>query len=243
MKKSIIAVGITFATLAGANAYAASITVSDFDVSSFKALTANGTVENFESYAKGNWDSNTVTSVGTFRSAGGTGSGSTCTTLSGQNCQQLYLSDTTVNGQGNIFPDNGKKALQANDTFGIVWDVSNTGGTVFDQIVFGINDAADNDATLTITAEWNVGETPATTSTTLSKLLNGNKKMVVIDLGGLVSKAKVTLINSKTNDSFTLDAASTVSAVPVPAALPLFGSALLGLVFAGRRRSNLNKPA
>jgi hypothetical protein len=59
----------------------------------------------------------------------------------------------------------------------------------------------------------------------LSGLPNNNKKMVVIDLGGLVSGAKVKLINNKTNDSFTLDAASTVSAVPVPAALPLFGSA------------------
>lgn len=31
-----------------------------------------------------------------------------------------------------------------------------------------------------------------------------------------------------------------LTAVPVPAALPLFGSALLGLVFAGRRRSDRN---
>jgi hypothetical protein len=78
MKQSILAVGITLAALAGVNAYAASITVSNFDISSFNTLTANGIVENFESYTPGQWNSNTVTSVGKFSEAGGTGSGSTC---------------------------------------------------------------------------------------------------------------------------------------------------------------------
>lgn len=242
MKKLIITLGITFATLAGANAYAASITVSDFDINNFNALTANGTVEDFESYNTGNWNSNTSTSVGTFSANGGTGSGTTCTGLGGD-CSQLFLSDQTINGQGNLYPQTGTKALQANDTFGIIWDVSNTGATVFDQILFGINDATDNGATLTITAEWMVEGQTNSISKVLSGLPNNNKKMVLIDLGSLVSGAKVTLANSQNNDSFTLDAASTVSTVPVPAALPLFGSALLGLVFAGRRRLDLKKPA
>jgi hypothetical protein len=237
MKQSILAVGITLAALAGVNAYAASITVSNFDISSFNTLTANGIVENFESYTTGNWDSGTVTNVGKFRAAGGTGSGSTCTNLGG-NCQQLYLSATTINGQGNLFPLDGSKALQANDTLGIIWDVSNKNGKVFDRILFGINDATDNGATLTIEASWTVGNTLTSISKTLSGLPNNNKQMVEIDLGGLFSGAQVKLVNNKINDSFTLDAASTVSTVPVPAALPLFISALAGLGFAGFRRRN-----
>ncbi|WP_200279057.1 VPLPA-CTERM sorting domain-containing protein [Rhabdochromatium marinum] len=235
MKNSIFAVGIALVTLTGSNAYAAAISVSDFDIGNFNILTTNGTVEDFEGYAAGSWNSTTTTNVGKFSGLGGTGSGSTCTTFG--TCAGLYLSDTSINGQGNILPTGGTKALQANDTYGMIWNVSN--GSSFNQVVFGIRDAADQGATLGITAEWTLNGSLMTDTFELSGQQNGNMQLVAIDFGGLVSDATVTLSNNgRANDSFTLDAASTVSNVPVPAALPLFMSALASLGFVGFRRRN-----
>ncbi|NEX23370.1 hypothetical protein G3480_24270 [Thiorhodococcus mannitoliphagus] len=229
MKKSIFAAGIALATMIGASANAATIKMSTFSMDAFNTATAGGTIENFEGYA-GSWDPNTVTNVGTFSSYdASTGSGSVCNAQSGGNCQSLYVNDTVLSGQGNLVPLDGTKALSSNDTNGIFWDVFNNGGSTFDKVVFAVRDAADINGTI-FTIKTNDG-----TSVELTGRANNNQQLVVIDLGGSFTDATVSMFNNQVNDGFTIDGASTVSTVPVPAAGLLFISGL-GMLGALRKR-------
>lgn len=238
LKKSIVVPGVIALSCAANATFAATFTVESFP-SPF-VLVSDSFVETFEGYAEGTWNPATITKVGTFEPAGGSGSGSTCTTLSGSPCESLYLSDRDVNGQGNITPDNGLKALQANDTLGLIWNVSALDNRAFSDIYFGIRDAADQGATVTISLTSINGTTLGTAhETTLPNLTNSSSKLVTIALAGLsadpITSAQVSIISSKVNDSFTFDGGA-LNAVPAPGALALFGPVLAGLGLIARRR-------
>lgn len=228
MKKSIFAAGIALVTLIGASANATTITMTTFDIVDFNTVTAGGIVQDFEGYS-GTWDALTVTNVGTFASTGGTGSGSVCNAQSGGNCQSLFVNDTVLSGQGNLVPLTGTKALSSNDTNGIFWTVFGKAGSFFDKIVFAVRDAADINGT-TFTIQTNDG-----TTETLTGATNNNERLVVIDLGGSFDTATVSMFNNQSNDGFTIDGATTVASVPLPAAGLLFLGGL-GMLGAMRKR-------
>ncbi|ABD53722.1 VPLPA-CTERM sorting domain-containing protein [Jannaschia sp. CCS1] len=232
---------MTFKTLIGAVALAlaagtvnaATITFNTFNIGEFNTAVNGGTVEDFEGFAGGTgWNSSTVTSVGTFAANTGTGSGSVCNTQSGGNCTDLFINDTTLSGQGNLVPAGAGNALSSNDTNGIFWDVFLAGNAMFNRIVFAVNDAADlNNTIFTVLTDDG-------SSATLSGQANGNEQLVVIDLGGMVSSATVSMFNNRTNDGFTIDgAAATVAPVPLPAGAVLLLGGLGALAVMRRRRA------
>ncbi len=226
-------------SLLSAGAHAASFNIEPFP-NPFSP-PAGTIVEDFEGAPVGPWDPLTDTNVGRFSplDPSGTGSGSTCTTLGGD-CTELFLSDTDVNGQGNITPEFGIKALQANDTFGMIWDVFTPDGRAFTDIFFGIRDAADQGATFTVTLDEVNGAAP---SMLVQSVLTGQPNsgellfsLALADIGlSSATSARISLVSSKVNDSFTFDGGA-LTPVPVPAALPLFLSALAGFGFISRRR-------
>lgn len=233
MKKTVIATTLAVATLVGAAANAATITIKSFDIAEFNARVQGGVVEDFESYAGGTWNNANVTNVGTFMSIGANGSANTCSVLQGSNtCTQLALQDFdtvgNVNGQGNLVPDDGTKSLNSADTGGIMWDVFTRTGSAFGGVLIALRDAADIAGTVfTVTANG------ASESLTFDQG-NGNTKLVVIDFGGNVTNAQVRM-TTNANDSFSIDGGTTLAPIPLPAAgLLLVGG--LGALGALRKR-------
>lgn len=236
------------------HAHALSLSVSEFDVADFDASILGGSfvVEDFETLgndlgdgtltsAQQNSDGKLETVVGTFDTVEGTkGSGGTCRgnnnarggALSGvRTCTELAIEkDTNRFGQNNLYPMNGEWSLNANDTLGLVWDVFT--GTDFNRIVFGIQDPADVGGKLSVAVD----------GVTYERFINERNRaayMLVLDFSGLVSGATIMLenYNGKINDSFSFDGAAVgVSPVPLPGAIWLFGSAILGAGIASRRR-------
>jgi hypothetical protein len=161
-------------TLAIGNAYALSLSVSQFDAADFDASILNGSfvVEDFEDLgnslgdgtltsAQQNIDGKLVTKVGTFDTAGGTGSGGTCRgnnnarggdLIGVRSCTDLAIEQDLNNfGQNNLYPLEGSWSLNANDTLGLVWDVFT--GTDFNRVVFGIQDPADVGGKLSVAVD------------------------------------------------------------------------------------------
>ena len=230
--------------LAG-GAHANTITVQAFDSTAFGNLVKSNTVvEDFETpgdltyklegggvgaspkcgeIVKGE---SIGTSVGAFTraDAGGTGGGNTCKSLStDDSCTNIALQfDPDVNGQGNIVPDNnGQWSINAADTKGIKWEAELADGREFSSLFFAIRDAADQGGTtFTVAAH---GDTK-----TFNDLDNNNEKLFLVDFGGAVNSATVSMTSSRVNDSFTLDGAA-ISPVPLPAALWMLVGALGGL--------------
>lgn len=248
------ALAATAATLAFAGgAQATTITVQAFSPAAFGSLvTSNTVVEDFETpgdldltFEGGGSGNGTApnnfgeieagtsigSSVGTFTTVGGQGSGSTCTALSVTDnvCDNVALQfDPDVNGQGNIVPDNGQWSVNAADTLGIKWDAKLDSGKKFTDLFFAIRDAADQGGT-TFTVEVD-GVTKS-----FQNLDNNNEQLFLVDFGGAVSSATVTMTSSRVNDSFTIDGAA-ISPVPLPAAGWLMVAGLGGLVAMRRRR-------
>lgn len=211
MKKILMTAAAACVAFAGA-ASATTISISAFDIGSFNSATGytGFVVQDFEniSTTAGQLPGPLNTNVGTFSALSGQGSGTTCDASNGD-CTQLFLNDTTVNGQGNTVPDNGTWSLNANDTFGVLWDVvKGEGGSLFNRVVFALMDASDQGATVSVTAGG--------ASESLSGLTNANQQLIVIDFDGLVDKASVEVRSSSLNDSFAMDGAS-VGVVPLPA--------------------------
>ena len=106
----------------GASAQASSISVATFDLTAFaSSMGGNFSLEDFESYSGGALSGPlTGTSVGTFSSLGGVGSGSTCRSNGGGTCSaDLAIQEDGINGQGNLIPIAGSRSLNSNDTLGI----------------------------------------------------------------------------------------------------------------------------
>ncbi|MEO0945188.1 MAG: VPLPA-CTERM sorting domain-containing protein [Pseudomonadota bacterium] len=212
---------------------AASVTVSDFSAAAYNAAVGpgNAVVQNFEDYAEGNVADGFMTNVGTFATAGGTGTGGTIKKADFANDgSQLAIRDghvfgrrsTTLHLTGNASDDT---FLDSNDTLGILWDVNI--GTAFDRIILTLTDAADVNAILTIGGA-------GITSVDLQDLSNGTKKIVEIDFGKSVNSASVFFRNDRLNDGFSLDDIA-VSEVPLPASMLLLLGGLGGLSLLRRR--------
>ncbi|MEE4203283.1 MAG: VPLPA-CTERM sorting domain-containing protein [Halieaceae bacterium] len=231
--KHVAAAAVSVLLTAGVAA-AGSIKVTEFDINDFNLAVSNNpfVVEDFEDITDtpGILNGPLNTDVGTFTSIGGAGSGSTCTQSGGSpDCEFLSLFDTNPNGQGNLVPDDGIWSLNSNDTFGVVWDVVAPFGD-FNRVVFGMMDAADQGATVTVTST-DIADTAVFQSQT-----SGNAKLIVIDFAAKVGSATITIDNGgKLNDAFSVDGAS-VGVVPLPAAGWMLLAGIGGLAAMRRRR-------
>lgn len=211
----------SFMTAAGA-AQALTISVSEFDMTEYSNKTAGFTVENFDSIATGTY-TNLDTSVGTFTSGGGAGSGTSCTTISGNgDClDEFAITEVIINGQ---FGPTSDRFVNSIDTLGVSWDVD-LDGAEFNKIVFVVADAADiSPIVMTITAEAD-GDVTTVSAQIGPDAGNGNEKTVEVEFSSLVTGATISMTNSadSPDDAFTVDGAA-VGIVPLPAA----GLLLLG---------------
>lgn len=245
-----LAAALAFAT---SGAQAVTITVDTFSYSDYTTKTAgnNWVIEDFEDPTTltdlGNLGNTTLKGtlagdldsslVGQFSSQGGTGSGSTCSTnnaaagVSGRNCTTLARTQGTVNGQGNLVPNNGNWSLNSNDTTGIRWDAELDGGVAFTEIVFAMQDPADTGAEVQISVDGTAYDAD------IVRQRNGQSFLVQIVFSQAVTFAQIDILNlnGKVNDAISFDGAA-INAVPIPAAAWLFGSALVGMVGIGHRR-------
>jgi hypothetical protein len=243
--KTSLATFATVAVLAAGAVQANTISITTFDITEWTNTVAQmdrSVVEDFEALGPvtdtelgtglgGELWGPLNTSVGIFTSIGGTGSGTTCA-ASGGECDDLSLfgpNQDGLNGQGNLVPDDGVWSLNADDTFGMEWNVQLAGGKLFDQVIFGIRDAADVRATVEISE--------GSQFATISNESNNNRKLVVIDFHTAQSSAFITIenLNGVTNDSFSVDGAA-VGVVPLPAAGWMLLAGLSGLAAMRSRR-------
>ncbi len=231
MKYAILAAGMAAAAFAGSAANAATtpttIKITKFDISNYTSATAGFTAfEFFEGIDAGQHGGDPIVSlsVGSFRTLGGTGTGSICSQNGGVPCNSIAVQDFTDEGQGNILPDGGKRALSSNDTKGIVWDAKLAGDAFFNRLVFAVRDVADQGPLFSVTAN---GTTESVTGQN-----NNNLQLVVVDFSDLVNFAEVTMTSTE-NDGFNFDgAAGGIAPVPLPAGglLLVGGLAALGAV-------------
>jgi hypothetical protein len=154
-----------------------------------------------------------------------TGTGSTCQKLdlNNDNCTNIALQyNPDLNGQGNIVPVGGAWSLNAADTGGFEW-AAFLGGTTFNTIIFALRDAADQGATVSVSAD--VGGSVVTESK--SGLGNDNLQLIAITFSSFVSFADITIASSKANDSMTIDGLTLAGVQPPPGEVPLPASGLL----------------
>ncbi|MEO9826783.1 MAG: VPLPA-CTERM sorting domain-containing protein [Paracoccaceae bacterium] len=229
MKTTLMAAGFA---LLSAPAFAASITVSDFNAGAYDAIVSgygNTVTEDFEGFLEGNVANGFATSVGTFSTLGGTGTGGTVTGADfDNNGSLLAVRDGNVYGRRSTTSAlSGDKSdnmfLDSNDTYGISWMVS-LGGSMFDSIALTISDAAEFSMLQVVVGEESI---------TLSNFGGSSQKIVEINFDSAVSVASVFFGHSnsnglRTNDGFSLDDIA-VSEVPLPASALLLLGGLAGL--------------
>ncbi|MEI4233960.1 VPLPA-CTERM sorting domain-containing protein [Roseovarius sp. D22-M7] len=250
---------LALATTGATGAQAASITVQSFSPGAFIGLAKSDTViEDFETpgaltktFEGGGTGLGTApdtygelaagtalgSKVGSFTGLGGTGKGNTCQNLSIGNatCDNIALQfDSTLNGQSNIVPDEGKWSINAADTKGIEWTAFLPGDRQFTSLFFAIRDAADQGAKLTVAA---AGQSVELTDllNNGNRLGNNNEQLIFVDFGTAVDSALITMSSSKINDSFSIDGAA-ITPVPLPAAGWLMIAGLGGLAALRRRK-------
>lgn len=231
MKTTLMAAG--FAALS-APAFAASITVSDFNAGAYNTIVSgygSVVVEDFEGYNEGNVANGFSTAVGSFSTLGGTGTGGTVTKADFDNDGSLLaVRDGNVYGRHSTTKDmsgdrSDDKFLDSNDTYGIAWMVS-LGGDMFDSLALTITDATDVGAFMRIVVGEDTYE--------ISGLGNAVHQIVEIDFDSAVTVASVFFGNwnqsggTRLNDGFSIDDIA-VSEVPLPASALLLLGGLAGL--------------
>ncbi|WP_170552294.1 hypothetical protein [Ruegeria atlantica] len=241
MSKIRALIGASFVSIFAVCAHATTINVVEFDQEAYRAM--NGSVfEGFEAlggtHGEGEVANGFSTSVGSFSTLGGVGTGGTVSGLEGNTGSMLALRQGHVFGRESTSPDRGSWFLDSNDTWGLNWDVALADGKSFSKLMFAITDASDAGGFLRISA---VGVNHELRSG--RKLRDGNVRLVTIDFGRPTRAAEVSLANyaseggegSFSNDGFSIDGIQ-VAAVPLPPSLLLLGSAFLGLGIVTRRR-------
>lgn len=230
---------LTVAVCAAGPVHALSISLQHFSESVFDDIVnglAAPQVETFESMGpdvcgSGSNACETAgalnTSVGTFETLGGTGTGESLVG-SGTNLSLKTAASGTAYGRSNTAPG-GAWWLDSNDTFGVGWSVSS--GYAFDQVAFVLSDAADVGATLSVSVNGNF----------LANILNqgnGDRILVMISFTAPVLSADVEMRNDRLNDGFGIDDAvvGRVAHVPLPAAGLLLLGGIAGLAALRRRR-------
>ncbi|SLN62101.1 hypothetical protein [Ruegeria meonggei] len=225
------------------SAHALTIDVVEYSEASYNSIygSGSGILEGFEThgatYGQGEVANGFSTSVGTFSTLGGIGSGGTVSGLPGNSGSMLALREGNVFGRENLSP-NGSWFLDSNDTWGLSWDVALAGGKAFDKLTFALSDGSDAGGFLRITAGGESHELR-----TDRRLSDGNVRLVTINFGAPTKTAGISLANytalggdvARRNDGFSIDAIQ-VAAVPLPPSILLLGGALFSLGFVTHRR-------
>ncbi len=212
-------------------ASATTITVDAFDPGTYSngfgiSATSGIVGENFEragaTLGEGEVGRDFSTSVGTFNTAGGVGSGGTVTQLSGNTGHFLALRDGNVFGRTD--QAGGGYFLDSNDTLGMTWSVQT--GMRFSAVSFILTDHAEF-SDLTITADG--------VSRTISGLGGSQSQLVTIEFGDARRAALITMDQAR-NDGFSIDGAQVgLAPVPLPASGLLLSAGIGGLAAARRR--------
>lgn len=245
--KTLLASATCAMLLLAGSASAISITITEYTgKASYDAIAGGfGTtfVEDFESYTEGNVGPDFATSVGTFNTLGGVGSGGTVTdpvskgNFAGNDGSKLAVRDGNVHGRtsttNEIFGTRpGDTFLDSNDTWGIEWLVNV--GRAFNEILFVMTDATDTGNRLWVTADD--GAVSQTVDLPAYSFGNGSKRLVHVNFGDYVTDAKILLDHrGRTNDGVAIDDIS-VAVVPLPAPALMLLAGLGGLAALRRRR-------
>ena len=169
--------------------------------------------------------------VGTFQGLGGTGTGGSVVPLA----DQIQIRDTTgdVFGRQNLTP-NGRRYLDSNDTLGwtLTLDAATLGLTSITEIAFLLMDAGDQGATFQL-------EVDGSAVKTITGNNNGAIDFIALSFAQPTTSAVLRFANTvRQNDGFGVDEVAiygNVAPVPLPPAVLMLGSALLGLGLLRRR--------
>lgn len=240
---AVVAAAVTMS--AGAFAATVDLSTTRFDRSEITAARAARAsyeagfklkaVETFNDYKAWDGSSGTAnpqnTKVGSFTSFGAAGSGGSV--VGDPSKLQVRGDDMPWGRYGtDASLPLGGNWLDSNDNLGMRWEISGLGK--FDTLAFFVLDAADVGGQFSI----KVGDTLHSIAGTAGRLANGNIHLVKILLSEAVTSLTVELMHDRTNDGFGIDGAAVgLAPVPLPPAALLLGTALLGLVGFGRRRT------
>lgn len=210
--------------------------------SAFAAGQTTLASENFEGFAAvpATTSGNTInTAVGTINGLGGSGSGGSVVAPA----NEIKVRSGFLFGRQSI-ADEGGNFLDTNDTLGFSLTVDALAlglGSGFTALSLFLTDVADQGADMTIS--YGDGQNGLTSVTTI---LGAGGRNGVIDFVGLTFSEAVSFVtiefsNSIVNDGFGIDdialLSSATTPVPVPPALGLLASALVGLGLLRRRRT------
>lgn len=207
-------------------------------LSSYSVAGATVKAETFESASVDTVTGSYVSpTVGTFTGLGGTGNGSSVVAPT----DQIHVRETSTNifGRQNLTPD-GKRYLDSNDTFGWTWslDAADLGLSSISGLSFLLMDAGDQKATFRLS----LGSDPINRLEikTIKDRADGSIDFIALSFLQPTTSIVLRFENTvRLNDGFGLDEARVfgqVAPVPLPPAVLMLGSALLGLGVFRRRR-------